>query len=190
MTKERAMLLVICVLISLIVLSIMTGCATMRTIFGMKTASSTIQNFVPSSPASQMWEVVAKTDWIVTLCLLGFAGGLFTFLNGKPKLGIAIMISCIGTLFLGLAVHRFPTWMAIFGFIGSIAGCAAALIMKNRAIIEMIKGGQEFKKEVKKNGSAEAAKIFIDKQMEKQSPTTQKLVKKIKNDLKLKGQLS
>lgn len=189
MTKERAMLLVICALMSLIVFSTMTGCATMRTMLGMKTASSTVQNFIPSSPASQMWKVVAKTDWVVTLCLLGFAGGLFTFLNGKPKLGIAIMISCIGTLFLGLAVHRFPTWMAIFGFIGSIAGCAAALVMKHRAIIEVIKGGQEFKKEMKKNGSAKMAKVFIDKQVEKQSPTTQKLIKKIKSDLKLKGQL-
>jgi len=142
------------------------------------------ETIVPASPAQQMWKVVAKSNWVVTICLLGFGGGLFTFFNGKPKLGLAIVFSCVGTLFFGLAIHRFPTWMAMIGLIGSVAGVAASILMRRQALIEIIKGGQVFKKEFEHD-----AKEFNEKQKQEQSPTTQKLVKQIKSDLKLKGEI-
>lgn len=183
---------VMVVILASILIFEITGCSAMRAIVGMPAMSDGIQTIIPSSPAEQMWRVVAKSNWVVTICLLGFGGGLFTFFNGKPKLGLAIVFSSLGTLFFGLAVHRFPTWMAIVGLIGAIAGAAASILMKHRAIIEMIKGGQEFKKKLKSTniGVRDIVKAdFTDKQKQEQSPTTQKLVKKIKDNLKLKGEI-
>lgn len=167
------------VLIALMILGIMYvagGCSVLR-----PRPAGVQLPVVPSSPASQMWKVVAKSNWVVTVCLLAFGGGLFTFFNGKPKLGLAIVFSSLGTLFFGLAIHRFPTWMAIVGLLGSVAGVAASILMKHRAIIEMVKGGQLFKKEPSLD--------FNVAQKQEQSPTTQKLVRKIKGDLKLKGEI-
>jgi hypothetical protein len=77
--------------------------------------------------------------------------------------------------------------MAVVGLFGAIAGVAASILMRHRAIIEMIKGGQTFKKEYLDNGLIR--ETFTDKQKQEQSPTTQRLVKKIKRNLKLKGEL-
>jgi len=180
---------VVVTIIAAILIVNMCGCSAVRAIVGMPAVSDGIQTIIPSSPASQMWKVVAKSNWVVTICLLGFGGGLFTFFNGKPKLGLAIVFSCAGTLFFGLAVHRFPTWMAIVGLLGSVVGAAASILMKHRAIIEIIKGGQAFKKNLDSATKAIVKTDFTDKQKQEQSPTTQKLVRKIKSDLKLKGQL-
>lgn len=180
-------------------LMVMFGCSVMRGIVGMQPISDSGQTIITSSPATQMWKVVAKSNWVVTICLLGFGGGLFTFFNGKPKLGLAIVFSSLGTLFFGLAVHRFPTWMAVVGLLGAMVGVAASILMKHRAIIEIIKGGQIFKDSVKKRDlggiildekQAEAVKQgFTVDQHIAQSPTTQKLVKKIKGNLKLKREI-
>lgn len=185
MNKLGERLFWIGVVIFLVLLGLILGsCTSARALFGMSTATTGSQTIIPSSPASQMWKVVAKSNWVVTICLLGFGGGLFTFFNGKPKLGLAIVFSSLGTLFFGLAVHRFPTWMAIVGLLGSVAGVAASILMKHRAVIELIKGGQIFKKEFEHD-----AEEFNKKQKQEQSPTTQKLVKKIKGELKLKGEI-
>jgi hypothetical protein len=182
--------------IAAIFLSIVcSGCTTGRSIFGGTTSSGGIETIIPSSPAAQMWKVVAKSNWVVTICLLGFGAGLFTFFNGKPQLGLAIVFSSLGTLFFGLAVHRFPTWMAVVGLLGAVAGVVASILMKHRAIIEIIKGGQLFKGKLESDAAvtkSEASLIkqqFTNKQKQEQSPTTQKLVKKIKSNLKLKGEL-
>ena len=186
MNKKQKILTVL-MLMGLAVMYFAGGCSILPSRSSISQVSS-----IPSSPASQMWKVVAKSNWVVTICLLGFGAGLFTFFNGNPKLGLAIVFSSLGTLFFGLAVHRFPTWMAIVGLLGAIIGVAASILMKHRAIIEIIKGGQAWKKEMKVgdvNRNFVAVKEFTSHQKEEQSPTTQKLVKKIKNDLKLKGQI-
>lgn len=174
---------IICLLLMFIFA--VSGCTTIRSIIFGPTIGQQSEPIIPASPAAQMWEVVAKTDWVVTICLLGFGAGLFTFFNGKPKLGLAVIASCIGTLFFGLAIHRFPTWMAVLGLVGSVAGAAASILMKHRALIEIIKGGQVFKQ----NETDGVAESFVEKQKQEQSPTTQKLVKKIKSDLKLRGEI-
>lgn len=178
---------VVAILAGILIVSI-TGCSAARAIFGMPTMSDGVQTIIPSSPAAQMWKVVAKSNWVVTVCLLMFGCGAFTFFNGKPKLGLAIVFSSLATLFLGLAIHRFPTWMSVIGLFGSVVGVVASILMKHRAIIEMIKGGQEFKKGIRLNHPVKP-KDFTDAQKQEQSPTTQKLVKKIKGELRLKGQI-
>lgn len=167
-------------------LAAMCGCNSL----GISQPTVGAGTLIPSSPAAQMWKVVAKSNWVVTICLLGFGGGVFAYANGMTKLGLSVILSCVATLFFGLAIHRFPTWMAVFGLVGAIAAAAASLIMKNRAIVEIIKGGQAFKKDIKSlESTAYLGDNFIAKQKQEQSPTTQKLIKKIKGDLKLKGQI-
>ena len=178
----------ICALFLLLLLLGICGCSTIRSIILGPTIGQQPEPIIPTSPAAQMWKAIAKTNWVVTICLLGFGGGLFTFFNGKPKLGLAIVFSCVGTLFFGLAIHRFPTWMAIIGLVGSIAGVAASILMQHRAIIEIIKGVQLSKGDFGHQWS-ERKKAINNSQEHAQSPTTQKLVKKIKSDLKLKGEI-
>lgn len=143
------------------------------------------ENIIPL-PGNQMWNAVKKSNWLVTISIIGIAAGTFAFLNGS-KIGLPAIISCCVSLFMSLAVARFATWMAICGLIGSLVVCGASILLKNRAVTEIIKNVQAIKQIAKKDN---VDLVFQNKMKEElliQSKPTQKLVQQIKNNLKLKG---
>lgn len=139
---------------------------------------------IPSA-GQQLWKAAKDSNWLVTVSILGIAAGAFAFLNGS-KIGLpCIGASCI-SLFMSLAVARFSTWMAIFGLIGSLAAVGISVLVKNRAVQEIVAGGQEFKKDL---NSYPPAPRFNKIQSEIQSKSTKKLVQNVKSKLKLKGKI-
>lgn len=136
------------------------------------------------APGVQLWQAAKSSNWIVTLSILGIAGGVFATLNGQ-KWGIAVVVSCSVSLFMSLAVARFAWWMAICGLLGSVSLCVASIMSRKRALVEIIKGVQIFKK----NELEPDAIRHLRGELSQQSPSTQKTVKKIKSDLKVKGEI-
>ena len=128
----------------------------------------------PTSGFESVMKVVAKSNWVVTFCLLAFFSGVVTTAMDAKKIGISIIIASIMTLFLGLAVHRFPTWMAAIGFIGSAGTCVMVVLKRKKALVEIIKGVENFRDSVGKQE-------YLDSELRsEQSSSTKKIVKNIK----------
>ena len=158
----------------------LSGCSLLPTSGG-----STITT-VPTA-AQQLFKAAKNSNWLVTLSILGIAAGAFAFLNGS-KIGLpCIGASCI-SLFMALAVARFSTWMAVFGLIGSLASVGISVLVKNRAVKEIVAGSQIFK-EGTEHFDLDLSNIFNDCQKNAQTKSTQKLVQSVKSKLKLKGQV-
>lgn len=140
---------------------------------------------IVTTPSSwRGWEstmkVVAKSDWVVTFCLLAFFSGVIATAMDAKKIGISIIFASIMTLFLGLAVHRFPTWMAVIGFIGSAGACVMVVLKRKKALIEIIKGVQNYR------DKRYALDSFDNDLRREQSSSTKNIVKKVKKCLRKK----
>lgn len=144
-------------------------------------------NLLPApTPQQQLWNAAKKSNWLVTVSILGMAAGFFAFLNGS-KLGIP----CIGasgiSLFMALAVARFAVWMAVFGLIGSVCATLVSVLVKKKALSEIIQGFQYVKNElIPKKKRSEANQIMAEAQKNK---STKKVVQNVKTSLKLKGSI-
>ena len=135
------------------------------------------------SPAVQLWRVVKKSNWLVSLAIPIIALGAVAMFNGAAKLGMsAIIFGCVN-LFMALATARFALWMSIFGLIGSIAAVAMSILVRKKALVEIIKGVQVYRENAIEH---DVLDFDLDS---KQSESTQKIVKKVKGDLKVKGQI-
>ena len=173
--------ILIFILIGLCFITGLSGCSLLPTGGGGSTITT-----VPTA-AQQLFKAAKNSNWLVTLSILGIAAGAFAFLNGS-KIGLpCIGASCI-SLFMALAVARFSMWMAVFGLIGSLASVCISVLVKNRAVKEIVMGVQESKGDFGHQWSNRKDAIN-ESQKNAQSKSTQKLVSKIKSQLKLKGKL-
>jgi len=122
----------------LIVAVILMGCGS-----SLKSGSDVIDK-LPTDGVQALWRVVVKTDWVTTACLIGVVIGIFAFLNGQ-KVGLAIVGACSAGLFMGMAMHRFATWFAVCGLIGSIASGLASVLANKKAMAQLVQGIQNIK---------------------------------------------
>jgi len=160
----------------LILILLIAGCACL----GLPTKPTT--PIIPT-PLEQLWNAAKQSNWLVSISILGIAAGVFALMNGS-KIGIPAAIASCVSLFMTLAVARFATWMAVCGIVGSVLACAASILLKNKALLEIIKGVQLVKEDGQSN-----AKIVTNLLRDNQSKPTQKLVQKIKGDLKVSGEI-
>jgi len=130
-------------------------------------------NYMPEDPANIIYRTVEKTNWLVTLSILGVGAGFFAFLNGGSR-GIQVMAACLAVLCLTLGVIRYSTWIAFFGAVSAVGLVAYTAYIKNKALREIIAGGEEFKG---RSSQTEDVRLkFLDSQTLAQSPTTKKIV--------------
>lgn len=164
----------------------MTGCATLRgvsTDLGIVKSPATIPVKVPE-PGRQLWNAVKKSNWLVTLSILGIAAGVFALVNGSVKLGTASIASASVSLFMALAVARFALWMAVFGLIGSVIAALFSILVRRKALVEIIRGVQKHKDSIIEDTGGLRVRLN-----EEQSKTTKRIVGNLKNELRLKGQI-
>lgn len=147
------------------ILVILSGCALLE--------SQTTAISLPQTAADHMWKSVARTNWFGTFCLLSFFGGIVAVSLGQKKIGGAIVMASIATVCFGLAIHRFPTWLAIIGFTSSIIAVGYSILIKNKALVEIIKGVQDYRNTI------DTYHIDIGLKSN-QSKSTKKIVKQIK----------
>jgi len=170
----------LCVLL-LIFIILLFGCSLLPT-----SSNPIVTGPVPTA-TQQLWQAAKNSNWLVTVSILSIAAGVFAFLNGS-KMGLpCIGASCI-SLFMALAVARFSTWMAVFGLIGSLAAVGISVLVKNRAVKEIVTGVQGYKTLYLQNANIDS-KDLNETLAINQTKSTQKLVQNVKSKLKLKGKI-
>lgn len=168
------------VFVAILILIMSSGCATLR---GFLQSPAGDEPTIAPKPTEQLWQAAKKSNWIVTFSILGIAGGIFALVNGATKLGTAAIASASVSLFMSLAVARFALWMAVFGLIGSVAAALFSILVRRKALVEIIRGVQKYKE----NNIAAPTKKTLKEILNKQSQTTKKIVGNMKNELRLKG---
>ncbi len=173
MNRPLRIIILIAVILILLMLS---GCAL------LSPAPPTIP-VIPTSGWESVMKVVAKSDWIVTFCLLAFFSGIVTVAMDVKKIGISIIIASIMTLFLGLAVNRFPTWMAVIGFIGSAGICLIVVLKRKKALVEIIRGVQQYRNTRFNLDRLNDNEPYVDADLRNnQSVSTEKVIKEVKKN--------
>ena len=131
----------------------------------------------------QLFDAVKGSNWLVTFSILGMAAGVFALMNGS-KIGIPAVIASGASLFMALAVARFATFMAICGMVGALAAVGISILVKHRALREIIGNVQHIKESLSNEGNKEDICKDIKSVLGKQTNSTKKLVSKIKLRLK------
>ena len=162
----------------IIVANIVGGCATLKEFLQDK------GDDIAPTPENQLWQAAKRSNWLTTLSIIGIAVGVFAMVNGATKIGMASVAGCSVSLFMSLAVARFALWMAVFGLIGSVAAALFSILVRRKALVEIILGVQNTKKA---QANYKASTLYNE--LQKQSTTTQKIVGNIKNGLKLQGKI-
>jgi Zn-dependent protease with chaperone function len=131
-------------------------------------------NLEPISPEIQT--VIKNLSWVQLILVIGIVGSIFACFNGAAKIGIPLLISSLIGYGLTSAMLFYAKIIAILSLVGGISLCAYMIFIKNRALKELIKGVQEVK-----NTMHESEKANVNLVLQgSQSPTTEKIVKKIK----------
>jgi len=86
-------------------------------------------------------------------------------------------------LFMALATARFALWMAIFGLVGSSAAVLLSVLVKNKALKEVVGNVQDIKGAARDSNDKRNLRENISETLKKQTKSTKKLVKKIKAKL-------
>lgn len=126
---------------------------------------------IPETQKEVFFQAIQKTNWLVTVSIIGIAISVFAFLNGN-KNAMTAAVACFVCLSMSLAVARYATIMAIGGTVISFGLSVYTVFVKNRALKEIVNGVQKFK---------EGEPVWsIKDYLNKQSKTTKEIVKKIK----------
>jgi hypothetical protein len=114
--------------------------------------------------------------------MIGAVCSFFALINGS-KMGLPALASCLFGLFLSLGVHAYAKPMAIGGAILSAILLLVTVLTKTKAIEQIVKGVQLLKHPTEP--------YMEDNEVlkEQQDKTTQKIVKKVKANLKKKGEI-
>jgi len=182
--KKDLSTFVICFFIALLIFVLVSGCKSLP-IWN----NNSIQTNPAPTPTEQLWQTVKKSNWLVTFSIPIIALGVVAIFNGVGKLGISVIIFGCVNLFMSLATSRFALIMAVFGLIGSIAVVAVSILVKNKALKEIICGVQTIKQTAKNDNVDLVFQDKIKETLSKQVKSTQKLVTKVKTTLKSKGEI-
>jgi len=136
------------------------------------------------TPVQKMYEVVSKTDWWATVCIIGITASVFAILNGV-KWGFAAAASCFAGLVMSIATARYAHVMAVFGLIGSTLLSVASVFKNKQVVSELVTGIQRIRR-----AATDDIKDRVDVELsDTQSKVTKKVVQEVKVDLKLKGKI-
>ncbi len=149
----------------LIVLAyVLAGCATVPPVPFPDTAEKVLTKFI------------LAPDLFFTLTIIGVMAGVFAFLNGQ-KIGIPLIITCFVGLSMKLAVVRFGFWIGLLGAMGNIILLTYTILIKNRALREIVTGVEVFKKRIP------TSSIKNNLENAQKHESTKSIVKKIKEKL-------
>ena len=174
--KEWLILLLIAVI--LIIIALNSGCS----LFQMSPADKIAS--LPETPKQQLFQTLAKTNWLFTLSVVGVGAGFFAFLNGSSK-GLQFMAACFVVISLIIGLTRYSAVIAVISMIGTVCLMIYSVLVKGRALREVVEGVQNIRYELTDNGDdVTIAKDRIDGYLGfSQSKTTKAIVKAVKGKL-------
>ena len=144
---------------------------------------------LPETPKQQLFQTLAKTNWLFTLSVVGVGAGFFAFLNGSSK-GLQFMAACFVVISLIIGLTRYSAWIAAIAMIGTVCLMIYSVLVRNKAMREVIAGVQDIRNEkamdtmVGEIGNKAIAKDIVDEYLDyAQSKTTKAIVKAVKGKL-------
>ena len=166
MIRFLQILLISCILF-------LSGCA----MFQSKNQESNLAK-LPKTPTQQMFQNIAKTNWMFTLSIFGVGAGFFAFLNGSSK-GLQLSAACLVVISLIIGLTRYSALIAGVSMVGTIGLLGYSMWVRKKAIKEVVQGVQGIR-------TIASKKTVVDAYLSgAQSKTTKFIVKKIKDTLKL-----
>jgi len=156
------------------VLLFFSGCA----MFQPRTAGSRLAN-LPTTGTQAVFQVLKSNNWLFTLSIIGAGAGFFAFLNGSSK-GLQFMAACFIVISLIIGVTKYSAIIAAITMIGTVCLMIYTILVKNKALREVVQGVQEIREEVSTEDYSVDSALDLA-----QSKTTKSIVKKIKATLRL-----
>lgn len=164
---------VILCMLMLVLLSIISGCATLP--------RQTGETIIPATAHEAMMQAVQKTNWLVTISILGIAASVVALFHGS-KNAIPIAVGCFVCLVLALMVTRYAMVLASGGLIVALGVAGYAIYVKSKALRQIIGGVQNYKGFCDKFTNTERDRVLRNC-LSGQSPSTKTIVKEVKEKL-------
>jgi len=96
----------------------------------------------PTENGTKMiYKTIEKTNWLVTLAIVGTGAGFFSFLNGS-KSGLKIMAACLVVMSMGLMVIKYNMIIAIATMVTSVVLMVYTTLTRNKALKEVVIGNE------------------------------------------------
>lgn len=128
---------------------------------------------IPITPEVQT--IIKNIGWVQGILIIGVVASIFACFNGAAKLGMPLLISSLIGYGLTSAMLFYAKLIAIMSLAGGVSLCAYMIFIKSKALKEIIKGVQDYRKYEGKGTPA------LDNDLKHaQSKSTETLVKKIK----------
>ena len=152
---------------------LLSGCSLFQMSGADKIAS------LPETPKQQMFQTLAKTNWLFTLSVVGVGAGFFAFLNGSSK-GLQFMAACFVVISLIIGVTRYSAVIAVLSMIGTVCLMLYSILVKRKAFKEVVTGVQSIRRRFTER---EDEQQILNALTLTQSKTTKAIVKAVKNKL-------
>ncbi len=155
-----------------------SGCA----IFQPRKAGDSLAN-LPTTGAQAVFQTLKGNNWLFTLSFIGVGAGFYAFLNGSSN-GLKIMAACLIVISLIIGVTKYSAVIAVLAMIGTVCLMIYSTLVKNKALREVVLGVQGVRSELTEKIIEDDSGILsvLDSV---QSKATKKIIKKIKDTLKL-----
>lgn len=153
------------------VILLFAGCA----IFQPRTTGNSIAE-LPTTGAEAVFQTLKSNNWLFTLSVVGVGAGFFAFLNGSSR-GLQFMAACFVVISLIIGVTKYSTIIAIISMVGVVCLMAYSMLVKHKAIKEVVQGVQKAQGQLKERADES---MLLNELGSVQSKTTEAIVKKIK----------
>ena len=147
--------------IAMLCIAIIVGCAV--------TGSTT-----PSVIPPEVETIIKNIGWIQGILIIGVVASIFACFNGAAKIGIPLLISSLIGYGLTSAMLFYAKLIAMMSLIGGVGLCGYMIVIKHRALEEIVKGVQNYRNVTIEHNDLDGT-LDIN-----QSKSTKKIVKKIK----------
>ena len=140
-----------------------------------------------TSGTTILWKTIMSTDWLMSMYLIAITCGIFAGLNGI-KAGWMGAFACFVGILLKAALSN--TWVYVaagLGLVGCVLLLVVSILLRKKALVEIIKGVQTIKTEMNNSAKPTNSKQISDAMVKEQSKPTQRLVQQIKGKLKVEG---
>ncbi len=144
---------------------------------------------LPETPKQQLFQTLAKTNWLFTLSVVGVGAGFFAFLNGSSK-GLQFMAACFIVISLIIGLTRYSTVIAVVSMIGTVCLMVYSVLVRNKATREIVQGVQNLRDLESLGGHVASNDLLMDSKEvitsyldQIQSKTTKAIVKAVKGKL-------
>ena len=88
----------------------------------------------PLTPKDVYYDSIKDIGGLNWLLILGTVGGLFAFLNGSTKAGLAGALACLSGVIINLSIVKFESLFTILGLIVVVGALGYSFFIKGKGV--------------------------------------------------------